>query len=947
MKYKKIALSLAGLALTPLAAALYAQPSTGGTPADASPQSSDASATSKANPEDKDSKKSSGKQLSTVVVTGSALPQIDVETASPVQTLTAQDIQRSGLTTVSDVLRSLSADNSGSIPNAFGNGFAAGASGVALRGLTVNSTLVLVDGLRNASYAASDDGQRSFVDLNTLPLAAVDHIDILKDGASSLYGADAIAGVVNIVLKRSYQGMEGTADIGTSEHGGGLTHKASLLLGGGDLDKDGYNAYLAVQYEKDDPIYNRDRGYPYNTTDLSGHGGVNSNAGIPGNDYGSTSAIVAPVTSSGTVGAYQPLSGCGAGTSAITNSAGTGCQQSLGGQYGEIQPQQEQGGLYFRFTKKFSDTMTGYAAASYFQNKTWVQGSPAQIQNSTPVNTDDITLPAVLNNGQLDPYDPWASKGEAARINYAFGDIPVWNSYDNHNERVVLGLDGEMGEWNYSASLVANHTFLNSVQEGLISYTGLMTAIDNGLYNFADPSKNSAAVRNLIAPGYTSTGTSNLDEADFSANRQLWELPGGDSALALGAQVRHESQNDPNFNPNDEFEGLGEALTEGHRNVAGTYFEFDAPLLNSLDMDISGRFDHYSDFGNNFAPKIGLKWKPLDWLALRGTYSTGFRAPSFAEGGSSSSTGFTTYDGSATPQSFIDAHGGDNGTGYLAPYSLAEVTTSNPNLRPETANSFTLGAVFQPADWMTISLDYYNIKKHNVITTADTGTALADYFASGKDYYSANGVTVIGDAVDPAHPTAQARPVEIISEYINADSLKTDGLDLDITSHLPFSNGWQWISDLSATDVFTWTEVLPDGTRESFAGTHGPYDLSSGAGTPKIRASFANTLVIHKLQLTGTFYYTSSMSNYAADAGEGALYEIPYDGRIGSFTYFNLVGSYDVSKDFSVTASVMNLFDKKAPIDPANYAAVNYNPTYAEQGAIGRFFNLGVKFKLK
>ena len=274
MKRNQLALTLAGLLFAPVGAA-FAQDAATPAPPPPPPQEQ-------------------AKQLQTITVTGSAVPRIDVETPSPVTVLTAQQIQRSGMTTVSDVVRSISADNSGSIPNAFANGFAAGSSGVALRGLTVNSTLVLVDGHRAASYPVADDGQRSFVDLNTIPLAAVDRIEVLKDGASSLYGADAIAGVVNIILKPNYKGVEGTVDVGTSQHGGGFTRKATLLAGAGDLEKDGHNGYIAIQYQKDNPIWLRQRGFPFNTQDLRSIGGPDLNIGQPGQRTGSVYGSVTP-----------------------------------------------------------------------------------------------------------------------------------------------------------------------------------------------------------------------------------------------------------------------------------------------------------------------------------------------------------------------------------------------------------------------------------------------------------------------------------------------------------------------------------------------------------------------------------------------------------------------------------------------------------------------------
>ena len=153
-------------------------------------------------------------QVETVVVTGTLLHE--KYTASPVTVITKDQINNASQTTIADIVRSISADNSGTIPTAFTDGFAAGSPGVALRGLTVNSTLVLIDGLRTADHALSDDGERSFVDLNTIPLDVVDHVDVLKDGASSIYGADAIAGVVNIVLKPDFQGEAAEADGGTA-----------------------------------------------------------------------------------------------------------------------------------------------------------------------------------------------------------------------------------------------------------------------------------------------------------------------------------------------------------------------------------------------------------------------------------------------------------------------------------------------------------------------------------------------------------------------------------------------------------------------------------------------------------------------------------------------------------------------------------------------------------
>ena len=914
MTRNKLALSLAGLLLAPIAGTSFAQ---------SAPATQDQSQAAPS--------QGNAKQLQTITVTGSALPRVDTETPSPVTVITAQQIARSGYTTISDVVRSISADNSGSIPNAFTAGFAAGSSGVALRGLTVNSTLVLIDGQRAANYAVSDDGQRSFVDLNTIPIAAVERVEVLKDGASSLYGADAIAGVVNIILRPSFHGIEGTADVGNSQHGGGFTKKATFLAGAGDLDKDRYNAYFSVQYEKDNPIWSRDREFPYNTNNLSSIGGPNPF--VPGNNFGSTvGSITNPAT-----GLLQPLRACTPNTQLVTSSAGSYCYQDLINQYTQIAPQMEQGGIYGRITVKINDTTKAYLSASYMQSKTWTVGTPAQIQVTTPVNTNNITLP--VGN----PSNPFTAP---APINYAFGDIPQGNNYTNHNMRLVGGVQGTIGEWNYNTTAVINHTSLDTNQFGFINYQALVNAINNGTYNFANPSSNSAAVRASLAPGYAKTSTSDLDSLDFNASRSLFDLPGGAAGLAVGAQVRHEAQNDPTLNPNFEFQGLGNATTKGSRDVAGVYGEFDMPLLESLEADVSGRFDHYSDVGNNFSPKIGLKWKPLDWVAVRGTFSKGFRAPSFAENGSSSSQGFVTV---TPPASFQALHGGN--VYSSSPYSISEYTVANRNIKPEKANSFTFGVVVQPTSWLNASVDYYNIRKSNVIVTPDYGSALAAYWANGG---TIPGVTITPDQVDKQFPNALARPAVLTGQYQNANSLKTTGVDVDIQGHWDFGS-LKYISELQGTQIFQWKETFPGGIVQSYVGTQGPYNLSSGAGTPRNKGSWSNTVMYGPLTVTGTLYYTSGYQEIAEDVGVGpgsclflngaGTAFLPASCHVGSFYDFDLTGSYDINEHIAVTASLMNVFDRKAPFDPADYAGNNYNPTYTQSGAIGRFWNVGVKVK--
>lgn len=907
-------------------------------------------------------------ELGKVTVTGTAIPRTNTETPAPVTVITAKQIKESGFTSISDVVRSIAADNSGTLPTSFGLAFAEGASGVALRGLTLNSTLVLIDGRRTVQYPLSDDGIRSFTDLNSIPLNAVERIEVLKDGASSLYGADAIAGVVNIILYPNYSGSEATAQVGTSQHGGGTTTRATIISGTGNLDQDKYNAYMSFEYEKDDAIQLSDRGFPNNTGDLTSVGGTDSNPGsatnlgFVGSNYGAVAPATDPsgnlLTGATQIGPWQPLRACGADSTQVTvapsgsNFGGSDCEQNFAQMYGEAQPQVTRYGLDGRITLNINSATQLYTNVSYNETRDiwWGQG-PSNIQVSSPQNTDTIALPPTLANGQLNPNDPFASKGEYALISYTFGDLyGAGNSITvNHNLRWVTDLNGAFNEnWNYDAALTINPDWLDYTDYGSISYSQLISDINTGAYSFVDPASNSQAVRDALDPPATPNSWSDLDSLDFNVNGQLGVLPGGPLGVAFGTQWRYEAQYEPQWNPGQNLQGLTSITALGHRNVAAMFAELDAPVLNSLEIDLSGREDHYSDFGSAFSPKFGIKWSPIQQLALRGTYSRGFRAPSFAEDGSSSVIGFVP--GFQLPASIIAAHNADN---YVQPYSLGEYSIANPNIQPERSRNYTLGMVFQPISSLSGTLDYYNILKTNVIAGQNYIAILDDYFAGLP---LPQGTYVTPDRPDPQFPTLLPRPSVVGVPYANENKLQTSGMDLEIKYILGFENGLNWTSDFSATKIFTFCETLAaDGACVSMVGTEGPYNLSSGAGTPQYRANWSNSFNFGPATITGTFYYVSHIFMSIPDlTGEpdtcfsvnpNTGLNVPANCLVPSFTYFNLTGAYRLGSGWALTAGIMNAFDRKAPFDPINYAAVNFNPTYHQAGIVGRFYQLGVSVK--
>jgi len=897
-----------------------------------------------------------------IVVTGSVFRRANNETPSPVTVLTTEHLQNAGITTIADAVRSISADSSGSIPTAFTGGFGQGSSGVSLRGLSVNSTLVLIDGLRTANYPLADDGQRAFVDLNSIPQSIVDRVEVLKDGASSNYGADAIGGVVNIILKKQIVGVEATAEAGTSSRFDGGNRRIALTVGHGDLSNDGYNAYLNFEYQADEAIYANQRGFPYNTNDLTSIGGFNNNPGANG-PGATTSAVVRPATYgtpgnilTGIADPTQPYrvlnpAGCGTGTIAHVNApsdttaGGSYCEQNAVGQYLTDQPSQRRLGATAHVTVRVGGDAEAYATATYYESKVDSPNSPQSVRSSNPINTQTIALPALLSNGTLNPNNPYAATGQAALLYYTFGDVPGGSTTYSHVVRGAAGIHGAFGTgWTYTADVTAAHSWLDLTSRGYLNIAALTDAINTGSYNFVNPGLNSNAIRAALSPNVTTRATSDLDQLQGVITKELFQLPGGAVQLGVGGAFRYEAVNDLNANPDLTTINLNQYSAKGHRTVESAYFELNAPILTQLEVNVSGRYEHYSEGFNNFSPKVGAKFTPFRQLAIRGTYSKGFRAPSFAEGSQGSVIGFTT---TAPPASVIAEHGNN---AYVQRYSIGFNTVSNPDIKPEKSESFTAGAVFQPVPWLSLTADYYNIRKTGVITGGPNANDAINAYYAGTPIPA--GYKVIQDAPDPDLPGATRRVIEVDSPFVNAASLKTSGIDLAATANFKFNNGMRFTSQVEVTDIFKFDFSPGDGTTLHYVGTQAPYILSSGAGTPKWRGNWQNTVEAGPVTVSATVYYVDGYRSVAEDQnGAGAttcadaLYS-PDFCSTKSFVDVDLVGAFKVNDQFTFYANVLNVGDRKPPLNPANYAGTNYNPTWSQQGIVGRFYKIGARVKL-
>lgn len=952
-----------------------------------------------------------------IVVTGSLFRRTDTETPSPVTVLTSQTLQRAGVTTIADALRSVSADSAGSIPTGFQGGFSAGGSAVSLRGLGVSSTLILIDGLRSSAFPINDDGHNSYTDLNSIPFSAVERVEVLKDGASSTYGADAIGGVVNVILRKHFTGVTGTAEGGINEHGYGSRYRANMTAGIGDYATQGFNFYVNGEYQRDGRISGRDVGFPYNTTDLSSIGLADNNAADSSLTTATTNAVV---VRAGQTNSNNPFAGsitntpsglqangnpfynfqllnpnCPNGTYTLTTGTnrGTGCARNLTSDYSQVQPLQEKFSFTGRLSLKINDNIDAYVLGSYSHSQVniiYPTSSPTAIRQRQPYgaspltasNNPGIVLPvytcaagvncATAADGVRNPNNPFALENSAARIYYLFGDLPSGSNRGNEVIRGAIGFNGRFdGGWDWRVEAVGARDNLKIEQLGTPSIAGLQQAVNTGVYNFVNPELNSEATRQLVAPTILARAYTSLASLDASITKELLQLPGGALQLAVGGQVRRETLNNPGTNP-DLLNYSNTAAAFGAHTVSAGYFELNAPIVKQFEVNASGRYDHYSEGFSKFSPKIGAKFTPIEEVSIRGTFSKGFRAPTFAESNPRSSyPGFVTY---SLPASFIAQHGGSAvNNPYNLPYSIGGGFSGNPDLKPEQSRSFTGGVVFAPNRMFSLTVDYYNVKKTDVIVAGpNAGDARAAYYSQANLAAATAAVAAIPgysvgatDAIDPLFPNALPRLLVVNGPYVNAGYFKTQGIDYSATVAVPINDTVKFTSRLDVTQVLKFNVDFGDGVVRKYVGTLGPYELSSGAGTPKWRGNWQNTLELGPLSLTATAYYVSKIRQVAADeesadangnidlscsGAAGSLYTYPSDASLAKycnikrFIYADLNATMKVNDDFSFFLNVGNFTNEKAPIANSSYSGVNYLPSWHYAGVVGRTFRAGATF---
>ena len=919
-----------------------------------------------------------------VEVTGSNIRRAQSETASPIQTVSREDIAKSGKTSVAELLQTLAVDNAGSVPMTFGNGFAAGASGISLRGLGSASTLVLINGRRIAPYGLADDGQKVFADLNVIPLEAVERVEILKDGASATYGSDAIAGVVNVILRKDFNGIVLKATAGQSQKNDGRNLTAAITAGFGNLEADKYNILVNLEATRKDEIWNRDRAgrgivgrsdLRAEGFDAVGTGGGNGGTGAILGNNSTTSAINGNVRQPGLNNYYNrgqldgvgftktfPGAACGNFTSHPQGdpgfAGGSGCLIDAPQIYGQVQPSQDTVNFFTRGTMMLGSTVQAYAELSLYNSKSTSSTTPSGVSASTgfpggPVANNTIAL------GAAHPDNPYF--GTAARVRYLEADVgPRVSNIDADFNRFVLGAKGTFGVWDFDTAFLSSESKVSNSRTGYLQRdatfallnpagTNLKAGVANSvqaattnaayaalpggtLWRIAENAGlNSAALYGALSPTIANDASAKTQQIDFKASRELMKLEGGAMSLAIGAEYRRESVSLQPTSGTDRGNiiGLGYSAYDGSRNLTAAYIEVLAPIIKTLEASAAVRFDRYSDVGNSTTPAIGLKWAPMKTLAFRGTYSEGFRAPSPAENGKGGLAAFTT----ATDQPRCDL----GVTTACAAASVAIITSPNPALKPETSKSFNLGLVFDPLPGTSISVDYWQIKRKNEINQETSDSAILAGHVS-RDPGSAT--TTPGDP---------GPIITVLTNYINSSQTTVRGVDIDARQMFNLGSSGKLSFDVKWTHFYEWTRIEPDGTTLKFAGTHGNCDTTNCIGTPANRLNFGASWELGAWRLATIANYRGAIQNRDSQGADCASSyadgtDAPAGCKLSAFTTWDLTARWAINKNLEVSGSIQNLFDTKPPLDQHTYGATSYNPL-DYSGAVGRFFNLGVKYK--
>ena len=849
-------------------------------------------------------------QLQRVEVTGSAIKRIDAETAVPITVIKLDELRKQGVTTIEQVLSRISASQSQTGTSqsvGLGTGSAAFAD---LRGLGSNKTLILLNGRRIANNAI--DG--ASVDLNVIPFSALERVEILRDGASALYGTDAIGGVINFITRKDFSGGAVTLGADSPQHPGGKAYSANLAYGFGRLDNDGFNVLGVVDYQKQSPISAAQR--DFSSTGFLPDRGIFRSSGSPDpanyNQGGKSANPAGPACTA------NPF---------IFHQSGSSCRYDFV-KWVDLVPDTERVSGLLKGTLKLSPDHA--VSVEYFAtqvlNKTTIAPVPfaaLTVDPGTPFFPGNGITPGPTNFA----IDPTKS------INVRWRDVPNGPRQEqdkNLQQRVVASIDGVVIGWDYNVGLAYNqnkntHTTTGGYADGTIITSGVKTGIINP---FGDQTTaGQALLDGALVKGVLYYGQADVTSIDARASRELgdWMGAGRSAAIAVGTEFRREKLS---FQANPSVAELLVASTGvdpttnqgGSRTVSAVYGELNIPLTKELEVTGALRYDKYSDVGSTTNPKVSFRYQPIDPVLLRGSYSTGFRAPSLYELNNPQ-----TYTN--TGNSFNDPVRCPNGV-PIAGASEADVCNTqfivlnggNPKLRPEKAKNLVLGLVLEPVKDLTIGLDFWWIKLKDQVSVLPDTLIFADVVKNaGLFHRGADGSLSIDGTQCPGVNCGY-----ITDTNDNLGEIRTNGVDLSAAYRLRTADMGTFNFGINGTYVTKYEYQQEQGG--VFLQNAGAY---SGTG-PIFR--WAHTLnVTWTKDAWGLAIVNRYKSGYQDQNDPNQVSDPQFYGDVGSYSVWDVAGSWTPVKALSFTVGVRNVFDRSPPFsNQAKTFQSNFDPRYSD-----------------
>lgn len=889
------------------------------------------------------------KTLERVEITGSSIKRIASEGALPIQIVTAEEIRASGASNVQDVIQRLPAMQGFTIADVAIGSNSGGYSTASIHDLGSSYTLVLVNGRRIAPVANGGTA----VNLNAIPMSAIDRIEVLTDGASALYGSDAIAGVVNFVLKKNYQGANVTAQFTNPLEGGGKSSNISVTAGFGDLDKDRFNILATFRHDESARLKSGDRDFAKTAYLPFTYGGKNyiydrtSTSADPGNAQVTFKRLATEASTVPVLGAYsfnpylKSKATCAPNNVySLNNTIPAGSAATVGTAQCafdfvstiDIYPEFSRDSLFLSGQAKLSENFTAFSDFSFSRYDLIARIAP----NPVPVN---IPVGSALYNQYVAPYLTAAQQAHVNTVTAGYRATDFGTRDSNtitDASHFVAGVKGSIGEWDLETGFTWSE---NKIDEkytgGYFKNTEFRNIIATSAIDPFVPSGNqSAAAQKLIADsiyhGSIRTASTNLTGLDARISGEIAKLPAGPLGLGVGADIRnfHFKQT-----PSDDavngvlYNFAANPAYDLERRNYGVYVELAIPVIKSLDLTAAVRYDSVDsikdainnrDFGEKLSAttyKISGRFQASKQILLRGSIGTGFRAPDVLDIAQPLVTNGVTASAYDCP-----FPGDGSGSPPCKPgkSQYTQLSGGNENLKPERSKQFTVGVRIEPVSNFTAAFDYWQVKIRDLISGVSANQAFADpaKFASLFTTYRL-----------PAE-TSNFYAFKALST--NIGQAINRGIDWEFEGRTNIEDVGKLTAGLSGTYMIKSSYTLP-GTSDQFTDSMGHYGTNAAV-------TFRNIVQATVRLETGAFtnqFTVRARSGYkdieqlVRDVQTNTNVRVALD--VPRYATLDYQGTYKYNKKTEIRLGVTNLLNEAPPLTLRDSSGhqVGYDPRYA------------------